>query len=125
MNQARTTNQNWKGVETESQWQNQQMTNPQTFGVQGQNEAYSLQGQNQTLAIVSLVLGSLGIVLFCCYGGIPLGAGAIITGYLALKNINQEPLVYSGRGMAIGGIVTGIIAALLTLLIAIVALLAN
>lgn len=122
MDQARSTNQNWTGMPTDQQWQNQPVTNAQSFGVQGQNQGFTVGGQNQTLAVVSLILGISGILLFCCYGGIPLGVGAIITGYLALNNIKQEPMIYSGNGMAIGGIVTGIIGFLATLVIIIIAI---
>jgi hypothetical protein len=72
-------------------------------------------GQNQTLAIVSLVCGILGILLsFCCYGGIPLGIAAAIIGFLGMKNVNSNPESYGGKGMAIGGIVTGIIGFLIS-----------
>jgi Domain of unknown function (DUF4190) len=66
------------------------------------------QGQNQTLAIVSLVLGVLGLILsFCCYGGFPFGLAALITGFLGMKNANSDPLNYGGKGLAIGGMITG------------------
>lgn len=107
MNQARTTNQNWTDYETNSRWQNQPLANTQPYGVQGQNQQLKVEGQNQTLATVSLILGILSIVLLCCWGGIPLGTGAVITGWLALNNINREPMIYSGRGMAIAGLATG------------------
>lgn len=114
MNQARTTNQNWTDYEANARWQNQPLANTQPYGVQGQNQQFALQGQNQTLATVSLILGILGILLACCYGGIPLGAGALITGYLALNQINREPMIYSGRGMALGGLITGAIGLITT-----------
>lgn len=63
--------------------------------------------QDQTLPIISLVLGVLCFVTICCYGGIPLGLGAIITGYLGMKNADQNPQKYGGKGMAIGGLVLG------------------
>lgn len=115
MNQARTTNQNWSDYQTNTRWQNQPLANNQPFGIQGQNQQFIVQGQNQTLPTVSLILGILGILLSCCYGGIPLGAGALITGYLALSSINREPMIYSGRGMAIGGMITGAIGLITTL----------
>src|SRR5829696_2561168 len=42
----------------------------------------AVRGQNQTLPVISLVLGILGLVLLCCWGGIPFGIAAVITGYL-------------------------------------------
>lgn len=123
MNQARTTQQNWSEYETNNQWQNQPLANNQNFGVQNQN--FAVQGQNQTLATVSLILGILSIVLICCWGGIPLGTGALVTGYLAYNNINREPHIYSGQGMAIAGIVTGGIGIVLAFFMIISAIFSN
>lgn len=116
MNQARTTNQNWTDYDANTRWQNQPLANTQPYAVQGQNQQFSVQGQNQTLSTVSLILGILSVLLsICCYGGIPLGAGALITGFLAFNNIKKEPMIYSGRGMAIGGMITGAIGFITTI----------
>lgn len=64
-------------------------------------------GQDQTLPIVSLVLGGLGFFLMCCYGGFPLGIAALVTGYLGMNNANKDPNQYGGKGLAIGGMVLG------------------
>ena len=64
-------------------------------------------GQDQTLPIISLVLGILGFVLMCCYGGLPLGVAAMITGYLGMTNTTNNPMQYGGRGLAIAGMVIG------------------
>ena len=64
---------------------------------------------DQTLPIISLVLGVLGFVTICCYGGFPLGLAAVITGYLGMKNADQNPQKYGGKGMAIGGLILGAI----------------
>jgi len=61
-------------------------------------------GQNKTLAIISLVLGILSI---CCYISPLTGIAALITGFLALKNIKTDPNIYGGRGLAIAGMITG------------------
>jgi hypothetical protein len=74
-----------------------------------------MQGQNQTLPTVALALGIISMLFACCYGGIPLGAAALIVGFLGLKNVNESPMEYSGRGLAIGGIVTGVIGLLISL----------
>lgn len=65
--------------------------------------------QDQTLPIISLVLGVIGFVLICCHGGIPLGIAALITGYLGMKNADQNPQKYGGKGMAIAGMILGAI----------------
>ncbi|MGC2235359.1 MAG: DUF4190 domain-containing protein [Pyrinomonadaceae bacterium] len=61
-------------------------------------------GQNQTLPIVSLVLG---IVSICCPLGVVLGPAALITGFLGIKNINNDPNQFTGKGLAIAGMITG------------------
>lgn len=63
--------------------------------------------QDQTLPIVSLVLGVLGLVTICCHGGLPLGIAAAITGYLGMRNADQNPQKYGGKGMAVGGLILG------------------
>lgn len=65
--------------------------------------------QDQTLPIISLILGVLCFMTICCYGGVPLGLGAVITGYLGMQNADQNPQKYGGKGMAIGGLILGAI----------------
>ena len=61
-------------------------------------------GQNQTLPIVSLVFG---IVSLCCYISPLTGLVAIITGFMGMKNANNDPTQYGGKGLAIAGMITG------------------
>jgi hypothetical protein len=70
------------------------------------------QGQANGLAIGSLVCGALSIL---CLGFL-LGIPAIIMGFMQLKKISADPANYGGKGLAIGGIVTGAIGTLLSLL---------
>lgn len=83
----------------EPSWQNQEI---------GQNTPFQPPaaggGVNQTLPIISLVLG---IVSLCCYVSPVTGIAALITGYLGLKNIKTDPNNYGGRGLAIAGMITG------------------
>ncbi len=74
-----------------------------------------IQKQDQTLPVISLILGAFGLILICCYAGFPLGAAAIVTGYLGLNNANKDPMQYGGKSMAIGGIILGAIGILATL----------
>jgi ABC-type phosphate transport system permease subunit len=69
---------------------------------------------NQTLAIVSLVTGILGIV--ACVG--LTGPVALITGIMAKKKISQNPAEYGGDGLALAGIITGIIGTVILLFVA-------
>lgn len=62
------------------------------------------QSLNQTLPIVSLVLG---IVSLCCYISPVTGIAALITGYLGIKNVNANPNEYGGKTLAIIGMVLG------------------
>ena len=62
------------------------------------------EGQNKTLPIVSLILGILSL---CCYVSPLTGIGALITGFLGLKNINANPAQYGGKPLAITGMVLG------------------
>ncbi len=65
------------------------------------------------MAVASLILGILGILTaFFLLGGL-LGLVAVILGVLALGKIKRGEA--DGRGMAIGGIVTGAIALVLTI----------
>ena len=90
--------------------QNDPMNNPQYQPGSGIPAAG---GQNQTLAIVSLVLGIAGII-FCL--GVT-GPPALITGIMAKKKATNNPAEYGGAGLALGGIITGILGTLLLLLV--------
>ncbi|MEO8072206.1 MAG: DUF4190 domain-containing protein [Acidobacteriota bacterium] len=83
----------------DANWQNQQI---------GQNTPFQPPPagavQNQTLPIVSLVLGILSL---CCYISPLTGIGALITGYLGIKNVNNDPNAYGGKTMAIIGMILG------------------
>lgn len=63
-------------------------------------------------AVWSLVLG---ILSFCavCVTGVP----AIILGILALTKINKSSATLGGQGLAIAGLVTGVIGTMLTLIL--------
>lgn len=64
-------------------------------------------------AVASLVLGIVGILL--CFVWIP-WILAIIFGAVGIKQCNDDPS-YTGKGMAIAGLVCGLVAATLILLI--------
>jgi len=90
-----------------SEWQNQSI---------GQNTPFqpplSGQGEDKTLAIVSLVCGILSLT--CC--GPVTGIAALITGYMAKNNVEGNPQQYGGRGMALAGIIMGAISLVLTVI---------
>jgi hypothetical protein len=62
------------------------------------------------LAIGALVTGILAIPgACCCYSSVPLGIAAIIMGIIAMNKAKMSPETHGGRGMALGGLVCGII----------------
>lgn len=67
------------------------------------------------LAVASLVLGIVGIVTSFLLFGALLGLVALILGFVALGKVKRGEA--DGRGLAIGGIVTGVLAMLLTLIL--------
>jgi len=85
-------------------WQNEPMQNPQYQPGSGLPAAG---GQNQTLAIVSLISGILGLTL-CCGVVIP-SLVAVITGFMARSRASNDPANYGGGGLAIAGLITGVL----------------
>jgi hypothetical protein len=102
----------------EASWQNQQI---------GQNTPFqppvvsASGGQEQTLAIVSLVCGILSLCLCGIFTAIP----AIITGYMQRNNIANNPNQYGGAGMALAGMILGGVSILFTVIYVIFVVLAN
>jgi|SRR5438445_4103389 len=123
LNEARVTNPaNWPASPQSgppAQWQPQNM----------QNRPFAspsfVQSKDQTLPTLALVLGILSIPLICCYGGIWLGLPAAVLGFLGMRNADNDSTRYGGRGMAIGGMVLGVITFLTSIVIAIIALIAR
>ena len=64
----------------------------------------------------------MAIIIGCCYGGIPLGAGAIITGVIALNQEKEDPTKYGGRSLAIAGIITGAVGFSISIIVFIIAI---
>jgi len=71
-------------------------------------------GQNKTLAIISLVTGILS--LFCCGWFIP-GIAAIVMGFMAKSKASNDPSSYGGGGLALGGIITGVLSLILGVIV--------
>lgn len=76
------------------------MQNPQNFG----NAAPASGSVNQTLPIVSLVFGILSL---CCYISPLTGLIALITGFMGMKNVNNDPSQYGGKTLALVGMILG------------------
>jgi hypothetical protein len=71
-------------------------------------------GSYNGFAIASLVLGILALITY--YGAFVFGVLAIIFGAIALKRIRNNP-GQKGRGMAIAGLICGIVALIAMLII--------
>lgn len=132
MNTARETNPNYMNQPGFSDQPNfgagaplQNWQNPSQMQNQPPGAIPMVYGVNQTLPTISLVLGVLGLLLFCCFGGMPLGLGAVITGYLGMNNANNDPQRYGGRGLAVAGMVLGAISVVGSLLWILLSLLGN
>lgn len=69
-------------------------------------------GQNNTLAVASLVCGILSICICGLFTGIP----ALVTGYMARNNISTNPAEYGGGGMALAGMILGGISVIFSIL---------
>ncbi len=83
---------------------------PGAPGGYGGAGGYGLPQQSSPLAIVSLVLGILALP--CCTFFV-LGVGAVVTGFVARRQIAESQGRYKGAGMAMAGMVLGAIAIVL------------
>ncbi|WCN80773.1 DUF4190 domain-containing protein [Micromonospora sp. LH3U1] len=82
------------------------------------------QGQNNTLGLVSMILGIASIPLICClYLGIPVGIAGVVTGYLARQKVAQGQA--SNAGQAKAGLICGAVGVVLGILLLIVSIVAQ
>ena len=105
MNQPRVTNPvGWAESQPPAPWQ---QNLPVQQGQQMFGQYNSVQSASQTLAVVSLGLGIGSLTIgWCCSLGLVLAPGALITGFIALSQIKKDPSKHTGRGFALGGIIT-------------------
>ncbi|MEV4492310.1 hypothetical protein AB0K04_19595 [Micromonospora coxensis] len=81
-------------------------------------------GQQNTLGLVSMILGIAAIPMLCCFfTGIPLGIAAVITGWLGKQKADQG--LASNGGQAKAGLICGAVAIGLGLLLIILNVVAN
>src|SRR5215213_9545923 len=121
LNRPRVTNQtNWPNAAPPAPWQ------PASPGVQntGYVAGFS-RSADQTLPTISLILGVASVLMICCWGGLPLGAAALVTGFIGMRNADSDPTRYGGRGLAIAGMVLGIVSFVASFIYLIFALLAR
>ena len=71
--------------------------------------AYASQPQ-KSIAVLSMVLGIVSMTIgWCCYFGVLTSPIAIGLGIFSLFQIKKDPSKFGGKGMAIAGIVTGVL----------------
>ena len=71
-------------------------------------------GQNKTLAIISLVSGIASLI--CCSWFLP-GIAAVVLGVIARGKAKSNPAEYGGAGMALAGIITGSISIVMGIIV--------
>ena len=105
LDQARQTNPtDWNSPPPPPSWGAAPMQQQQQFGGFQQFAA----SPSQTLAVVSLGLGVGSLTIgWCCSLGLLLGPAAMISGFIALSQIKKDPDRYTGRGLAMAGIICG------------------
>ena len=106
MERGRTTNaSNWPTSGVPAQWSGTSPVAPTTpYGL----GSFQLT-QDKTLPTVSLILGICAFFMVCCWGGVWLGVPAAVVGFLGMRNAENDPTRYTGRGMAIAGMVLGVV----------------
>jgi hypothetical protein len=65
--------------------------------------------RNEQLAVLSLILSSLGLFGFCCGFFMTAAIAGIVCGHIALSRIKANPEL-EGRGLAMAGVVIGYVA---------------
>jgi hypothetical protein len=76
---------------------------PYTYG-----QAYAVAPRNNGLGIASMVLGFVAVIPCFWVFQIP-GVLAIIFSVIALSQIKNNPAKFTGRGMAVTGLVLGVV----------------
>ncbi len=107
MDAPRQTNENWGNFDTDYSRQNQpnqQIYQPPFASPQGYSANVS---QDQTLPIISIVIGVISVLFSLCYLGIFFGPIALISGFIGMNNANKNPETYGGKSLAIVGMILG------------------
>jgi hypothetical protein len=120
MDSARITNQSyWQDPSPPARWQQQPIAQQPAYPIAGYYKA-----KNQTLPTFALILGILSLPAICFFSGLWLGMPAMILGFFGMRNADLHPDEYTGKGMAIAGMVMGLITFLITMAVIFLALVA-
>ena len=122
MNDPRATNPTgWTGGSSPTPYQNPGMAyQPPQLGM-----ANVRRPLDQTLPTVSLVLGIASLIFVWCYGGLWLGIPAAIVGFIGMRNADRDPTRFGGRGLAIAGMVLGVVTLAMSILILVLGIAGN
>jgi hypothetical protein len=86
--------------------------------------APTLTQKTNALAITSLILGVLAVPTAFCFGsGAILGLAGLVTGVIGINQINESVDSQGGKGMAITGLVLGVISLLVGMVVCAILLL--
>lgn len=98
-------------------------TNPPTFNAPpGFRPTATVPNSINGFAIAGLVLGIISLPLcFCCLG-LPFNVLGLTFSAIALSQIKQQPQTYSGKGLALSGLICSIISLVLGIIIFILSL---
>jgi len=100
----------WSGPSAPVQWQSQ----TPAYQAPQPGLIHFTRSLDQTLPTVSLILGVFAAIFVCCYGGLWLGLPAALLGFMGLRNADSDPTKFGGRGLAIAGMVLGVITFILS-----------
>lgn len=77
------------------------------------------------LAVTGLILGIVSLLTACCCSGLPFNVLGLILSAIALAQISRQPDVYSGKGIAIAGLIVCVVSLLLGIGLMILSLVLN
>lgn len=78
---------------------------------------YPVYPRTSSMAVMGLVMGILTVSLGSCCYGVPFNILGVVFSGVALSQINSNPQIERGKGMAIAGLVLSILGTLVPLLI--------
>ena len=61
--------------------------------------------KTNSFATAGLIFGILSVTFSCCCGGFPFNVLGLVFSIIALLQINENPQLHEGRGLAIAGII--------------------
>ena len=92
---------------------------PAPMGMPGQmgGPGFVPQGTSNGLAIAAMICGIGAIPTTCCCSllSLPLAIAACVLGGIALSKVKAQPQAYGGKGMALAGLICGVVGILMSI----------